>query len=310
MSVVYRDKALSQVPRILGLIDRDESSKNYGCCDRYYWHYRFHDFSNARFQEVSLLLALLFKYNFEDNPFFGNKKILSWALGAIKFWERIRNKDGSVNEAYPFERSFCATSLSTFAITEAMLILGINEPIELKTTGLWLKRNNNINVANQMAGSAISLFNIYLLTGDTIFKEASEKKIEFLIKNQNSDGYFLEYGGMDIGYQSLTLSLLVRYYKKAKSTLVFESLEKGIRALEKVILNDGSFDYSMTSRKTQFLYPYCFIMPNNNIIDKHITGLKENKVLEPGWLDDRYVVPLTTDYLHFYLESKNAYDNA
>ncbi|MBM3253801.1 MAG: hypothetical protein FJZ16_06095 [Candidatus Omnitrophica bacterium] len=309
MKELYRQKALSQVPRILGFIDRDESSQTFGCSDRYYWHYKFYDLSNARFQEASLLLALLYKYDFENNSFFSNKKIYSWAQATIRFWAQIRNSDGSVNEAYPYERSFCATSLSCCAVTEAMLMLDFNENSWLEKTGLWLKRNNNIEVSNQMAGAVISLYNIYLLTRDTVFKKASEEKVKMLIRNQDSRGYFLEYGGADIGYQTLTLSFLARYYKKSRSSFIIEPIKRGIEAVEKETSNYGNFDYSWTSRKTQFLYPYCFMIFKSEITQHHLKGLTENRVLEPGWLDDRYVIPLTTEYLQTYLEAKDGYDN-
>lgn len=308
MPRIYRDKSLMQVPRILGFIDRNEFSKTYGCADRYYWHYKFHDFSNARFQEVALLLSLLYKFNFDGNQFFSNEKILNWAKAAIKFWADIRNSDGSVNEAYPFERSFCATSLSTYAVTEALIVLSLNERLQLEKTGLWLKRNDNIEVSNQMAGAVLSLYNIYLLTNDVEFKYAAEKKAIMLIRNQDEHGYFLEYGGGDIGYQTLTLSLLIKYYHKSQSSFVFEPIKKGIEAVERMISNNGSFDYMHTSRNTQFLYPYCFTIFKSRVINKHLNGLKKNIILEPGWLDDRYVIHLATDYLQSYLETKDVYD--
>ena len=64
---IYKEIVLSQTPRILGLGDRNESSKTFGCFDRYYWHYKLLDISNARFQESTLLLALLYCNNFNKN---------------------------------------------------------------------------------------------------------------------------------------------------------------------------------------------------------------------------------------------------
>lgn len=309
MSETYKEKALLQVPRILGFIDRNESSNTYGCSDRYYWHYKLSDISNARFQEVAILLAVLYKYDIDSKSFFKNEKAYQWAKAVVKFWAKIRNKDGSVNEVYPYERSFCATALSAYAITESMLILGINEPLGLEKTGLWLSKNNNPQVSNQMAGAVVSLYNIYLLTRNSVFKQSCEEKLKQLIKNQDENGYFPEYGGADIGYQSLTLSLLARYYKKSKSDFILPFLKKGIEAVEARVLEDGGFDYSDTSRKTQFLYPYSFAMFKSRVVQKHLKGLSENRVLEPSWLDDRYVIPLTSEYLQTYLEARNGDDN-
>jgi len=48
---------------------------------------------------------------------------------------------------------------------------------------------------------------------------------------------------------------------------------------------------------------------HSKIIKEHINGLKNNKILNPSWMDDRYVIPITTDYLQTYLEEKNVNDN-
>jgi hypothetical protein len=117
---IYRRIALSQVPRILSLGDRDNSSKTFGCFDRYYWHYRLLDFPNARFQESALLFALLYRNSFEGNVFYNRQALYQWAMGAIEFWARIQRGDGSFDEVYPNEHSFVATAFSAYAITESM----------------------------------------------------------------------------------------------------------------------------------------------------------------------------------------------
>jgi hypothetical protein len=310
MCEIYREKTLLEVPRILGFIDKNEGSETFGCADRYYWHYKFHDYANARFQEVAYLLALLFKNEFPQDPFFKNEKVLQWAFAAVKFWLGMRNSDGSVNEAYPFERSFCATALGCYAVTEALLILGAYDTADsLKKTGLWLARNNNPQVSNQTIGAAASLYNIYILTKDRFFKDAAHAKLSALIKSQDRNGFFPEYGAVDIGYQTLTLSLLCAYYKKSADPAALDSIKKGVLAVEGVIDENGAFDYSLTSRKTQFLYPYGFACSKNSVIERHINGLKAGCILEPGWLDDRYVIPLATDYLKYYLEGLHVHDN-
>lgn len=306
MDEVYKDVVLSQIPRILGFVDREPNSKTFGCFDRYYWHYKLIDFPNARFQEASLLLALLYKNDFAGNIYLGKRKILELAKASISFWHEIQNKEGSFNEVYPNERSFCATSFSTYAITESLLMLGEQQNLDsVIKAGKWLLKNNNEVVSNQMAAAALALYNIYLLTEEVMFKKGAEEKIMSLIKNQSSEGFYPEYDGYDIGYLSLTLSCLCGYCLKANGDekLTF-SMRNGLKFIKDQINENGKFDYSKTSRKTQFLYPYAFVVLGSEISKNIYKGLKENRIINPQWLDDRYVIQLTTDYLQTYLEER------
>jgi len=226
---IYKKIALSQVPRILGLGDRDKNSKTYGCFDRYYWHYNLVDFPNARFQEAALLLALLYKNNFKGNIYYKNKKVLEWSKAVINFWARIQNNDGSLNEAYPYEHGFCVTAFGTYAITEAILTLNLpNFSKKIEKTGDWLIKNNTLEVSNQMVAACIALYNTYLITNKKRYKTAAEEKIKKFIKIHNSVGFFPEYGGFDLGYSSIVISCLAHYYKKSQDKKVLEPLNREI----------------------------------------------------------------------------------
>ena len=299
---IYRKIVLTQAPRIMGFGDRRASSDTFGCFDRYYWHYKLHDMPNARFQETALLLALLFKYDFTGNIFYNKQNVKEWAKAAINFWSRLRNRDGSLNEVYPYERSFCATSFSAYAITEAMLEADLGAGIELEKTGEWLMNNNNTDVSNQTAAAALALYNIHTITGDKRYEAAAKKKLELLAKSQYEDGFLKEYDGYDIGYQTLTISLLARYCKKNEDECARSVLTKALKAVGGRIRGDGSYDNTETSRSTEFLYPYGFTALRSDVIKKHTKGLEENSVLNPGWMDDRYCAQLAVDYLQAYLE--------
>ena len=306
---IYKDISLAQVPRILGLGDRNKDSKTFGCFDRYYWQYKLLDFPNARFQEVCLLLALLYSNRFPMNIYYGKRKVLEWIEEAIEFWSKIQNLDGSVNECYPQERSFCATSFTTYTVTEAMLILSRDSSLKLEKTASWLIKNQNISVSNQMSSSLLAIYNIYLLTGKEKYREIAEERYRLLVRQQAPSGFFPEYGGYDTGYQTITISCLAKYYKKTKDKNVLKCLKKADAFLENKIRADGSFSLDKTSRRMQHIYPHGLKIIDSRILGRHLKGLRENKIINPGWLDDRYVIPLTIDYLQTYLETKDAYDN-
>ena len=42
-------------------------------------------------------------------------------------------------------------------------------------------------------------------------------------------------------------------------------------------------------------------MRRSAVLDKIERGLSEDALLHPGWMDDRYAIGLTLDYLHAFL---------
>ncbi|MBF0344353.1 MAG: hypothetical protein HQL06_09010 [Nitrospirae bacterium] len=311
-----KDIIILMVPRILGGINRDDKTSTYGCGDRYFWNYKLHDLSNARFQEACLLLALLHECNFDGNIYFRNNKILKWSIGIIEFWLSTLHK-GYFSEVYPFERSTCATSFSTFAVSEALIILGSNSGQEtvadfMKKTyftdklfdiGIWLGKNFNRKVANQMAAAMLSLYNIYIFTKEDIFREKAKELFAVLQENYRLNGYFPEYGGLDIGYLSITNSCLAWYADKIGNEQSVLGMIDGVnRLLEQRIDDTGNYDFTSTSRNTQFLYTYGFYKTKSPVLEKILNGISLYKIITPLWMDDRYCIAMTIDYMKTYTE--------
>jgi hypothetical protein len=160
-----------------------------------------------------------------------------------------------------------------------------------------------------MAGALLALHNIYLLTGDERFQRAADEKLGELLRLQTDKGFFPEYGGYDIGYLSICISYLAKYYRRAQDLAVHESLDRAVKFVKEKIRDDGSYDHSETSRGTQYLYPHGFMIMAPHVIEKHVAGLRTNRVVNPGWVDDRFCIPLTIDYLQAYLEAANVDDD-
>lgn len=303
---------LHSAPRILGLTDRDEHSQTYGCSERSYWKYKFHDFPNARFQESALFLALLYSTAFEGNLFFGKGKVAQWALASCGFWLKNRNKDGSVAEAYPFERSFCGTSFSTWHVCLALRTLQkttmaktVDDFIaqtdflsRIHTTANWLTSSIHMKTANQAAGAALSLELIAQLTGEAQYSHTAQEIIKELLLLHDRVGFFSEYGGFDLGYSTITLSCLTWYAEVTKQGSDFEGKLISIcSGLSKKLSNNGWFDSTTMSRGTGFIYPHAFARYSPEGIEKLKRGLDESTLLSPTWMDDRYCIPLSVDYI-------------
>ena len=54
------------------------------------------------------------------------------------------------------------------------------------------------------------------------------------------------------------------------------------------------------SRNTQFIYPFSFKVSRSPILEKIKKGIENDLILNPDWLDDRYLVSLANDYLMTY----------
>jgi len=304
MTAMYWPFVRDEVPRILGLGDREPASPTYGCFDRHYWHYALADFPDARFQEVALLLALLHRHALPGNALFDTEAALAWTRAAVRFWEDRRARDGSVAEAYPRERSFCATAFTFAAVTEVALLLAWDAPPGWQRTADWLTRADNVEVANQMAAAAAALAHWSVLSGEPRYAERAREKVERILARQRDDGAFSEYGGGDVGYQTITLGQLVRYRQHAKDDTLTGALERAVAFVEARVDADGRHDASAGSRRTQFICPFGLLVLGSDAAVRHRRGLEAGHVLHPGWLDDRYVIPFATDFLAAALETE------
>jgi len=264
-------------------------------------------------QEAILLLALLYQNKFESNLFFQNDAVYRWCLAGIDFCKSIQHKDGSFDELYPNEQCFCATSFLSCAIAETLFTLNDKELLKVHLSFLgksaqWLIRNNNLEATNQVAEAAACLSFAYKLTGKEEYRKAVQDKLISLLNLQDSSGYLLEYGGWDIGYLSISIASLAKIVKLKIDFDMNDEIDKmlngAVKFVESKIHDDGTYDNIESSRNTQYLYPSGFIPAESKVIENLKKGLNNGRVLNPMWIDDRYCIALTIDYLRAYLESR------
>ncbi|HLF59008.1 MAG TPA: hypothetical protein VI732_05200 [Alphaproteobacteria bacterium] len=304
--------AINTTARVLGLSDRDAASVTYGCCDRNYWHYKIIDVANARFQEAGLLFALAYATEAPGNPFFRKARILEWSRAAWRFWLRQRNRDGSLAEVYPNERSFCATAFSAAAFVESVALLGgaptwTEELGRAQTTMDWLARNDNPEVGNQMAASLLALTGYARLTGNPNYAAAAGARRKDVLAMAQGDGTLPEYGGRDLGYQTISLAALARVLRIARGDAEIEALvRKGLAPVEAGLDADGRADPAKNSRGTQFIYPSALAALGSPALERVLAGLAKGRILRPVWMDDRYCIAFASDYWLAFQEGSRA----
>lgn len=306
MSDFYFGIVINLIPRMLSLLDRDRNSPTHGCLDRPYWHYKVaSDFPSAIYQQGALVLALIFKKDFPGNIYYQNVQIAEYAKASMVFWKNIQNKDGSFNEWFPCERSHVATAFTAYAVSEAYLTLGEamaewreREEISfaLIKAGRWLGKNYDRAVANHTAGAVAALHNIYLISGDDYFRKSCQKNIDILLENQSNEGWFREYGGADIGYLSVTVDFLAKYYQKSKDEKIRGSLGKALDFMKYFLHPDGSSGGEYGSRNTKYLLPHGLEILSGEFESAKciLSCFKRNfdtaKYINPLSSDDRYFI--------------------
>lgn len=313
---VYFQEIKQSMPRILNLLNRNPSSTNYGSFDRDYWNYNSFDISSSRKQEAVLTLALMYTIKRKDNPYYNNNLVLEWVNAALEFTKKLQNADGSFNEVYPNEHSFVATSFVAYSLSETILLLndkisGKNSIIKyLKKSGDWLLKKDEKMAINQKCGSVIALYNIYLLTKEKKYMKGARCKLIDLLKIQNDEGWFPEYDGADIGYLSLSIDYLAKYYKKAKDGKLLQHLRKAVDFIIYFMAPNYTAGGEIGSRNTEYIIPHGFellagkIQNAKTICNFARKAISCRKILPPSLIDDRYLLFNSYTYLQAYIDGK------
>ena len=145
-----------------------------------------------------------------------------------------------------------------------------------------------------------NLYNIEKLCSTASNSATISHFIEILNHNFSANGFFPEYGGFDVGYSTITNSLLLSM-KGIEKLEAAKKVSEVNSKIEPLLDEYGNYDSTETSRHTQFLYPFCFLFSKNNILDRIQKGIQANRTISPLWLDDRYCIGLAIDYLKVYI---------
>lgn len=272
--LLYHKLILDKIPYILSLQDREKYSLTFGCFDRTYWQWKFLDFPNARCQEVLLCLSYVYKTNFKDNHFFHNQPFLEWIEAGFLFYAKIQHKDGSFDEAYPYERSFVATGFSLFYLTEAFLLLQgyLKEKAKEKIltafakAGDWLIKNDESHafISNHKLGACAGLFNLTRILKDKKYERRCWHLWQAVKDAQSLEGWFNEYGGADPGYLTQGIYYAAMLYQRSQKEEVLEALRDALDFIKYFVHPDATIGGEYGSRNTDFYFPGGF-----EILAKH-----------------------------------------
>jgi len=305
---IYHSLIVGKVPLILSLQDREEFSPTYGCFDRTYWQWKFIDFPDARLQEALFTLSYIYSNNFKGNIYYRNEKILKWIKAGFLFWAKIQHRDGSFDEAYPYERSFVATGFTLFYLTEAHFLISkyFDKEIQNKIlssfrkAGDWLVKNNETHafISNHKLGTSAALFNLSKILQEKKYEDRCWNIWRSVKKRQSVDGWFSEYGGADIGYLTQAIYYASVLYKRSLNPEIIVSLGRALDFIKYFIHPNGTIGGEYGSRNTGFYFPGGFeilakyIPVAEAICKKLISSVTENKIPCIGTVDVYNMVPI------------------
>lgn len=300
----YRRETLRMAERLLSLLDRNPSSPTYGCFDRNFWQYRtLVDAPSAAFQQAVDGLSILWSRPFDGNPYFNQPVLAEWITAGLRYWRAIQNADGSLNEWYRNERSYCATAFTTFGVARAVSHLGPVLP-ETERTAVgqslvracaWLDTHPSDHAANQLAAGFVAMQSVARL-GILPDSASVERQTLRLLGRQTEEGWFREYDGADIGYSHVLLDLLGHALDGGGDERLIRAGNKLTSFLVEFIHPDGSTGGEYGSRNGRYHLPFGLEAACNRgwtgastLLAGLHGGLLRGKGVGPGAMDDRYI---------------------
>ncbi len=261
MDKPIREQTLDACRRLLSNLNRDPATADTGCFDRRYWAWKLTDFPEATFQRNAAPLTW-----YLAQPEVKNKSaLIGWIKSALIYTTRIQHRDGSFDQAYPYERSYGATAfllpdlINTYRALSQHLSENEHALINtcLTRSADFLCKNSEQHdfIANHLAGAALGLALAFQHTHQEKYLHKSASLINAIIQKQSREGWFPEYGGADPGYQTLCMYYLAQMYQIHPTDRLRDALASSLDFLQYFAHPDGTFGGEYGSRRTEIYYP-------------------------------------------------------
>jgi hypothetical protein len=307
----YLEEIRVNLPRLLSLFDNDRSSISYGMGDRYHWAWGLIDFGNGTFQGAAHGLARLWAAGLW--PYATPKEIFISRIDALfHAAEKLTRNDGSLEEAFPREGSYCVTALVAFDLLCVLDLLREDLTEDHKQrwrsiiapmiTYLIHSDETHALISNHLATAVAALLRWHNLTGDKAAEEKARIQLDKILQHQSVEGWFKEYEGADPGYQSLCTYYLADVHRQRPDWNLLAPLHQSIQFLWHFAHPDGSFGGLYGSRCTRFYYPAGVMALANEIPEAAAlakfmeSSIGEQKVVTLSAVDEPNLIPMFNAY--------------
>jgi hypothetical protein len=129
----------------------------------------------------------------------------------------------------------------------------------------------------------------------------AERRFNELLQMKNQEGWFSEYGGMDVSYLTVNLDFMIRYYELTGDNNALDAAKQIVQFIQYFIHPDGSLGGEYGTRNTEYFAPYGieylkkYCPVSHEIIHNLLGFIHQNGYLNLS-CDERY-------YLHYLSHS-------
>lgn len=244
------------LPRILTQISRDPNSATYGSCDRDWWHYRIRDFSSAILQQAAWTVWLAA----ELPAYAGEREALTrLAAAGARFWNMRATRFGAFEEYYPWERGYPAAAFATRAmlkLVEAGVVQAQAVQAGVAVAAEQLLRRFEAEAANQQVAGLAALALIHKFFPELVPAAELAAQAERTLALQHAEGWFMEYGGPDLAYLSVTLDALWDLADVTGAARYRAAAARALRFMHRQVATLGASVGMGNARNTDYILPY------------------------------------------------------
>ena len=288
--------AAQTLPRILSQIGRDENVPDHGCCDRNHHHYKIRDFSSIIIQQAGY--AAWCASLLPENAHLA-EGLRRTARAACLYWNKRALKFRAFEEYYPWEEGYPPVAFSALAVAK-LALAGAGNPEEvragLEVAAKQLLTRFEAQAANQQVAGTSALCQIRKLFPELVPADQLERIVVKTLNCQHPEGWYMEYGGQDLGYLSVTMDCLWDAFDVTGDTRFRESAVKALRYMGIFLALSPRGIGMHNARNTDYVVPYGIARfleepEHAPLAARILRGLLET-VDEPGHyfraVDDRY----------------------
>ena len=299
------------LPRLLSLFDDDPTSISCGMGDRYHWAWGLIDFGNATLQGAAHGMAHLWKNGLWPYPT-SKKNFIQRIDRIFDATGVLTREDGSLEEAFPNEGSYCVTAIVAFDLLCTLDIL--RDDITETTNEKWIaviaplisflhkSDETHAFISNHLATAVAALARWHKTVGCNDSEKLALRLLNRILSNQSSEGWFREYEGADPGYQTLCTYYMADINSLRPDWKLIEPLKRSVVFLTHFAHPDGSFGGIYGSRSTRFYYPAGFeelapLLPEANILRTYmIRSIQSVRTVSLVCMDTANLIPMFNAY--------------
>jgi len=245
------------LPRMLTQVCRDPGSPVYGSFDRNWWHYKIRDFSSIILQQGGY--ALYCAAQWDEFSEIRNNTLNELAAGTCRFWNLRAKKFRAFEEYYPWEEGYPPLAFSTLAVAK-LAAAGVIETSEildgLSVAAKQLQRRFESKATNQQVAGTAALCWIRKIAPQLIDADVFRNLCDRTLACQHPEGWYMEYGGPDLGYLSVTMDCLWDAFDATGDERFRRSAAQALEFIAPFVLMPQRGAGMHNARNTDYIVPY------------------------------------------------------